>query len=390
MTTNATRRNALAAVVQDALLSLTAKPARTLGMVSGILLAIASATAAIMIADTQQVQIDRRFDLQRSTAVVIAAESAPHGFDTAAVARIAALEPVTSAGELSIWADQVTVSANQYTPQSTASLVGADAGGLDTGATVTAGADPSSLRFDQPLAWLGSSVAARLGVTNLATPQTVELNSRRFSVAGIVTAKPGFEYLNTSVIIGRASASRIIPSARTTRLVASIRPGAASAVAGYALADLDPFKTLGLKDVTPPDGQILLGNVAGDLRLIGLALGGFVGLVGIVAVANTMSMSVTQRTRELGLRAAIGWTPARIRALILIESGLAGLVAATGGCAVGTAIAISWALSQGWQPILTRELPPIAIVAGTIASLVGGLLPARRAASISPLTAMRS
>ena len=112
--------------------------------------------------------------------------------------------------------------------------------------------------------------------------------------------------------------------------------------------------------------------------------------MGIVAVANTMSMSVAQRARELGLRSAIGWTPARIRTLILLESGTAGFLAATAGCALGTAIALCWALTQSWQPILTRELPPVAIIAGTIAALIGGLIPARRAARISPLTAMRS
>ena len=383
-------RNAAIAVAHDAILSLTAKPARTLGMVSGIMLAIASATAAIMIADTQQVQIDRRFDLQRSAAVVIMAQSAPEGFAAAAIGRIAALEPVTSAGELSVWADSVTITANTWSKTSNATLLTADAGGLTTVSDTIVGADPHCLSLDQPLAWIGTTIATRLGITGVTTAQTIEVNSRRYTLAGVVTATVGFEYVNTSIVLGRRAATALIPAGRTIRLVAAVRPGAASAVADYALADLDPTRTLGLQDVTPPDGQVLLGNVAGDLRLIGLALGGFVGLVGIVAVANTMSMSVAQRARELGLRSAIGWTPARIRTLILLESGTAGFLAATAGCALGTAIALCWALTQSWQPILTRELPPVAIIAGTIAALIGGLIPARRAARISPLTAMRS
>ena len=59
-------------------------------------------------------------------------------------------------------------------------------------------------------------------------------------------------------------------------MVATIRPGSAQAVAEYALARLDETKTLDLVDVTPPDGEQLLANVAADLRLIGLALGGLV------------------------------------------------------------------------------------------------------------------
>ncbi|MFT4216265.1 MAG: ABC transporter permease [Micropruina sp.] len=382
--------NSVVALVTDAMLSLTAKPLRTLGMASGIMLAITSCTAAIMIADTQQVQIDRRFDLQRSAAVVITAQTAPDGFQPAAIASIAALEPVATAGELSIWSDQVTVAANAWTAPSTASLLAADAGGLAVGGRTTLGADAQLLSVDRPLVWLGSGLAARLGVRDLRRPQTVEIDSRRYGVAGIVTANPGFDYLDTSVVLSRASAARIVPAARTTRLVAAIRPGAASAVGDYALAVLDPTRSLGLVDVTPPDGEILLGGVAGDLHLIGLTLGGFIGLVGIVAVANTMSMSVAQRARELGLRSAMGWKPGRIRALILLESGITGALAATAGCVLGIGIAIGWSLSQEWTPILDRRLPMVLVIAGTLAALVGGLIPAQHAATTSPLEAMRS
>lgn len=384
------RANAAMSLAQDAVLSLTARPGRTLGMVSAIILAATSATAAITIADTQQIQIDRRFDLQRSSAVVITAQSAADGFDPDAIAQIAALDPVTDAGELSVWADSVTVAVNSWTPSSTAPLIAADPGGLQAAAQSITGADPQHITVDQPLAWIGTTLASRLGANDLTIAQTIEVNGRRHLVAGIATARPGFDYLNTSIVVGRATATALIPMARTTRLVAAIRPGAASAVADYALAALDPTRTRTLADVTPPDGEILLGDIAGDLRLIGLAIGGFVGLAGIVAVANTMSMSVTQRTRELGLRSAIGWTPSRVRALILAEASAAGIAAATIGCALGIAIALIWAASQGWQPILERGLPATAIAAGTLASLIGGVVPAQRAARISPLTAMRS
>ena len=190
--------------------------------------------------------------------------------------------------------------------------------------------------------------------------------------------------------MGRATATHLSPAGRSERVIAKVRPGSAAAVAGYALAALDPTLALSLQDVTPPDGEILLGNVAADLRLIGLALGGFVGLVGIIAVANTMSMSVNQRSHELGLRAAMGWRPSRIRTLILVESGLAGIAASILGSTLGMAGALTWAITQGWQPILANELPLIVTGAGTLAAVIGGAIPAQHAASISPLTAMRS
>jgi putative ABC transport system permease protein len=173
-------------------------------------------------------------------------------------------------------------------------------------------------------------------------------------------------------------------------LVAAVRPGAAAAVGEYALRQLDPTAELGLSDVTPPDGRILLTNVTSDLRTIGIALGGFVGFVGMIMVANTMSMTVSQRSRELGLRGALGWSPTQIRVLILAESAIAGLVAAIIGAGIGTAVAWGWAGWHDWLLVNSPTLAPLLIAAGTAASILGGLIPANHAATISPMTAMRS
>lgn len=117
MTPWTSHRRRFAALWVDATLSLTAKPARTLGMMAGIMLAAASATGAMVVADTQQTQIDRRFDLQRSSAVVIQAQSAPEGFDPSAIAAIADLEPVNEAGELSIWSEAMATTVNRWSPR---------------------------------------------------------------------------------------------------------------------------------------------------------------------------------------------------------------------------------------------------------------------------------
>lgn len=378
------------ALCTDATLSLTARPVRTIAMMAGIMLAAASATTAMVIADTQQTQIDRRFDMQRSLAVVIQAQSAPDGFDPAAMAAVAGLEPVDDAGELSVWSDTAGVSLNRWSSEVTAPMLVADRGGLAVAASAVTGMDPGGLSRKLPLVWVGGGLAERLGLADLRTPQTITVFRQPFTVAGLVSSKPGFEYVDSSLIVSRSAATSLVRQGRTIRMVATVRPGAAHAVAQYALAALDQTKSLDLVDVTPPDGEELLANVAGDLRLLGLALGGFVGLIGTVAVANTMSMSVAQRTRELGLRSAMGWTPARIRWLILVESAIAGLYAAIVGCAVGVALALAWVGIQGWQPVMSRALPTVVISVGTLAAILGGLMPAHRASQITPLAAMRA
>jgi putative ABC transport system permease protein len=86
----------------------------------------------------------------------------------------------------------------------------------------------------------------------------------------------------------------------------------------------------------------------------------------------------------------MGWGRGRIGRLILAESGIAGLIAAIIGCGLGLLGAFLWCRVQGWELIVSPVLGPLVIVGGTLSSLVGGLIPARRAASISPLEAMRS
>lgn len=377
-------------LARDALLSLTAKPVRTVGMAAGILLATFSTTAAITIADTQQAQIDRRFDLQRSPAVVLqSSASVGGGFDGEGMAAIRGLEPVSAVGELSIWLDTVEVSVNRFSPSHGGPLIVADAGGLAAAGASIDGVSPDATAIDRPLVWVGARLADQLGISGLS-PAALLVAGRPYTLAGLVTDVNGFEYLGSSVIMGRTTARTIQPVGRSERVVASIRPGAADAVAEFALNALDPRRQLALQNLTPPDGEILLTNVAGDLHLIGLALGGFVGLVGVVAVANTMSASVHQRSHELGLRSAMGWSPGRIRNLILIESCIAGLTASVIGCSTGLLCALLWAGWQSWQPVIAPELPALVIVAGTAAALLGGAIPAHRAAMASPLTAMRS
>ncbi|MFT4216739.1 MAG: ABC transporter permease [Micropruina sp.] len=387
-------------MVGDAAASLLSRPWHAIGMMSGILLGVASATAAVAIADTQQTQIDLRFDLQRSSHVVLWSQAqAPDGFPPEQVLLVAGLEPVDAVGEFSLWNTRASVTRSIASRTIVAPVIVADPGGLDASETTTlSGATPRLLAASGrlPLAWVGVRLAAELGVAPVgagavAADAQVVVSGRPFSVAGIVANRAGFDYVDGAVVIARDAAGDVpLDGAANIRLLAHVRPGSAAAVADYALAVVDHDHTLALKDVTPPDGERLLGDVAGDLRQVGAALGGFVGLVGMIAIANTLMLSVHNRSRELGLRSAMGWSRRRIGVLILTESGFAGLIAGLTGAAIGLAAAALWCAFQGWALVVWPALPWLATIAGIAASLVGGLIPALRAASVTPLTAMRS
>lgn len=382
----------------DSAASLLHRPWHAIGMMSGILLGVASALAAVVIADTQQAQIDLRFDLQRSGHAVLQAQHPlPEGFSPAGVARVRSLEPVSDIGEFSTWMPSATVRRSAGEGQVTAPVLVVDPGGLTaSGTSVEAGASPTLLTTapDSRLAWVGEGLARELGLSPAgpeAADAAVVISGHAFSVAGIVGNEGGFDYVDHAVLMSRPAAlSALGGSGTNVRLVVHVRPGSAAAVAAYGVETVDPSGELMLEDVTPADGEHLVRDVSGDLRAVGAALGIFVGLVGMIAVANTLMMSVHHRLRELGLRSAIGWGRMRIASLVLVESAVAGVTAGILGSGLGVAAAAVWCGAHGWTLVMSPTLPLFVITLGVVASLAGAVIPAMRAASISPLSAMRS
>lgn len=382
----------------DAASSLLGRPWHAISMMSGILLGVASALAALTIADTQQAQIDLRFDLQRSAHAVVQAEApVVEGFPSAQVALVDRLEPVRSVGEFSTWDPSARVTRSAGDVAVAAPLLVADPGGIAaSGTRVVAGAAPEVLALapSSRLAWVGAGLAGELGLSPDGSgvgDAHVVVGGVSLSVAGIVENSAGFDYAEQGVLISRhVAVDSFGAGAANVRLVAHVRPGSARAVAEYATGVVDPMGELALRDVTPADGERLVSSVGGDLRLVGAALGAFVGLVGMIAIANTLMMSVHHRLRELGLRSAMGWGRSRIALLVLTESAVAGLVAGVLGSALGVASAAAWCGVHGWTLVMWPALPWVMTFLGVVASLAGAIVPAMRAASITPLEAMRS
>ncbi|HWM85520.1 MAG TPA: ABC transporter permease [Kofleriaceae bacterium] len=130
------------------------------------------------------------------------------------------------------------------------------------------------------------------------------------------------------------------------------------------------------------------------LTLVVSVFGALALLLAVIGVHGVMSISVARRTRELGIRMALGARPAGVRSMVLRQ----GMVLVGGGVAVGlvAALALNTALSRVLAGVLydTPVLDPVTFTA--VGALVGGVaalacwLPARRATRVDPMVAMRA
>ncbi|MEZ0092983.1 ABC transporter permease [Streptacidiphilus sp. EB129] len=148
---------------------------------------------------------------------------------------------------------------------------------------------------------------------------------------------------------------------------------------------------------TAKDNVQQLGTFLSVIKDALLGFAGIAVLVGISLILNTFSMLVAQRTRELGLLRALGASRKQVNRSVLIEAVLLGVVGSTLGLAVGVGLAqllITLIGGAGMRlkgsEIAFRWPTPVAAYAvGVIVTAVSAYLPARRAAAVSPMAALR-
>ena len=112
-------------------------------------------------------------------------------------------------------------------------------------------------------------------------------------------------------------------------------------------------------------------------------------LVGGIGIMNIQLVSVSERTREIGIRAAIGASPTQILTQFLWEGGALTIVGALAGVALGLAIASATAEVMQWPRVISGSGVAGAVGFALAVGLLFGFLPARRAARLDPIEALR-
>ncbi|RHW19063.1 ABC transporter permease [Sphingomonas gilva] len=195
---------------------------------------------------------------------------------------------------------------------------------------------------------------------------------------------------NNAVFVPLSCARRVLPGADPNVAMIRLKPGvdgepagqriiAALARPGSSLQAMNAQRIL----------QTMNAQKAVHSRMLA-AIGAISLLVGGIGVMNVMLMSVMERRREIGLRAAIGATPRDVQALFVIEAAVLTLVGGVVGTLFGLLAGYAIAVSSGWDfGLAVWTLPLGPGVAGLI-GLVFGLYPAITASRLDPIEALRA
>ncbi len=111
-------------------------------------------------------------------------------------------------------------------------------------------------------------------------------------------------------------------------------------------------------------------------------------LVGGIGIMNIMLVSVTERTREIGIRKAIGATPFDIRLQFLIESAILSILGGVVGIGTGVGGAILLAKISGWSTIVSPASIVVALAVSAGIGIFFGIYPASKAAALHPIDAL--
>ena len=285
-------------------------------------------------------------------------------------------------------ADSVSIigSTAQYFDVSTAKVA---SGAAFTAADVTTSAK---------VAVIGSELATTLFPTGTALGQSITVGGTPFTVVGVLAAESstGFNDPNNVVIapLTRIQKSFTGYGAVSSLAVLATSSDAVTAAQGEITVMLNQL--LGVTDTTDEpftvtNASTLLATAEASATSFTVLLGAVAAislLVGGIGVTNVMLVTVTERTREIGIRKALGATRGAILGQFLTEAAVLTLLGGILGV-IGAVIGSRWEIN-GTQPVILGYSIPLALGVSVAIGVFFGVYPAARAAAMRPIQALRA
>ena len=248
---------------------------------------------------------------------------------------------------------------------------------------VFGGALPAQLEVENPNELVGQQISIR-GVPFTIIGILAEVGSDRNSpderillplrtAEARVLGSEDLDDISVRVVDGIPLEIAMVDIERVLRTAHRILPGQAN---DFAIYDQKQF--LEVREQATQTFTYLLAAIAG----VSLVVGG-------IGIMNIMLVSVTERTREIGVRMALGATRLNIMLQFLIESMVLCMMGGIAGVLAGWGLAVMLSRTAGWAVFVSPESVIVAVAFSIGVGLFFGLLPARRAANLDPIDALR-
>jgi putative ABC transport system permease protein len=306
-------------------------------------------------------------------------------------------------GHVSAIVPQVSTNVTVSSPSSSSdgvSVIGTTADYFDIGTNTVDSGDgftAADVTTAAKVAVIGTTVATDLFPTSSALGESISIDGNAYTIVGILSnqGSSGFQDANDVVI---APLSRV---ARSFTGFAGVSTLTVEAVDSDSVAAASGEVEIMLNQVlgeTSDDESYSITNQSSLLETQAESADSFTVLLGVVAaisllvggigVTNVMLVTVTERTREIGIRKALGATRGAILGQFLAEAATLTLL----GGVLGVVVALIGAQFEiyGTQPVVLGYSVPLALGVSVAIGVFFGVYPAARAANMRPIQALRS
>jgi putative ABC transport system permease protein len=250
------------------------------------------------------------------------------------------------------------------------------------------------------VAILGQTVATSLFPSG-ASPigQLVRIRNVPFTVIGVLASKgsSGFGDQDDTVMIpfqtgqvrlfGATSINQIVVQVADATQISNV-----STQITTLLRQRHQLQTSASDDFTIRNNSDIISRVSSVSDTLTLLLGGVAAVslvVGGIGIMNIMLVSVTERTREIGIRLAIGAQPGDVLAQFLVEAVVLSVIGGVIGILLGSAVALLLPVLAGWTTVLPWNAIVLSFGVSAAIGMFFGIYPARKASQLDPIVALR-
>jgi putative ABC transport system permease protein len=263
------------------------------------------------------------------------------------------------------------------------------------GTSVAQGRFLNAATAREPVAVLGAAAAGRLGIDRIWAGERIWLvgpgGGQWFYLVGVLNSAVLTPEIDSAVLIGYPAAQKFLGlDGHPSQIYLRAETDQVNTVHELLAATANPENPGEVTVGRPSDALVAQAEAKGALNSLFLGLGAVSLLVGAIGVGNVMLISVLERRSEIGLRRALGATKGHIRIQFLTEAMLLALLGGAVGVGLGVTATAVYTHTHHWATVI----PPLAWAGGLASAMligaVAGLLPAIRAARMSPTQALWS